>query len=158
MGLHEQRALALRGDPGFFGALGGAVKGFFSGGIPGAIGGAVTGFRGSPPPPTSLPYAGPPVNMGPPMVPRPGIGGAIQRVLPGGQTGMQPWSQPAGYHPNKTGYYTASGYVAPGSKLVKNRKRNFANGRALRRAITRVQGFEREVKRSRKALRSLSRI
>jgi len=66
---------------------------------------------------------------------------------------------PTGYHLNKSAYFLKDGtFVAPRTKWVKIRARNFANGRALRKSIGRVQGFERLVKRSRKSLRSLSKI
>lgn len=66
---------------------------------------------------------------------------------------------PTGYHLNKSAYFLKDGtFVERRSRWVKIRARNFANGRALRRSIGRVQGFERLVKRSRKSLRSLSKI
>lgn len=66
---------------------------------------------------------------------------------------------PKGYKLNRTGYFLRSGdFVAPGSKCVRIRTRNFANGRALSKAITRASGFERMVRRNRKNLRKLSKI
>jgi len=66
---------------------------------------------------------------------------------------------PAGYHLNKSSYFLKDGTFVPArSRYVRIRRRNFANGRALRRSIGRVQGFERLVKGSRKSLRSLSKI
>lgn len=66
---------------------------------------------------------------------------------------------PKGFHLNKSGYYTArEGYIPPRSKCVRNRARNNANGRALRRAVGRVQGFNRLVKSSRKSLKALASI
>jgi len=60
---------------------------------------------------------------------------------------------------NKSSYFLKDGtFVPEGTRLVKVRRRNFANGRALRRSIGRVQGFERLVKGSRKSLRKLSKI
>jgi len=86
-------------------------------------------------------------------VPAPGILPAIQRFLPGGETGMMPAEvngmmagRPAvsGYHWNKSGYFLKSGeYVYPGSKMVKNRRRNPANPRATSNAITRIKGAKR---------------
>ena len=154
MGLANQAAIMNRGDPGLFGAIGGALGGFLSGGPLGAIGGAIQGFRGPqvPPPPPALRQQ----QIG--QVGVPGVSGILQRAIPGGQTGFQIAQIPQGMHLNKSGYYTRAGYVAAKSKYVRNRRKNYANGRALRKAISRVQGFEREVKRSRRALRSLSRI
>ena len=66
---------------------------------------------------------------------------------------------PAGYRLNKSSYFLKDGtFVQARSRYVRIRRRNFANGRALRRSIGRVQGFERLVKGSRKSLRSLSKI
>jgi len=57
-----------------------------------------------------------------------------------------------GYHLNKTGYYTKGGtYVAPGSKWVKNRRRNPLNPRALSRSISRISS-------AKNAARFLSRV
>jgi hypothetical protein len=66
---------------------------------------------------------------------------------------------PKGYRLNKSSYFLKSGQFVPaGTKLVRMRRRNFANGRALRRSIGRVKGFERLVKGSRKSLRALAKI
>lgn len=66
---------------------------------------------------------------------------------------------PKGYRLNKTSYFLKNGtYVPAGTKCVKYRYRNVANGKALRRAIGRAGAFERLVKRNRKSLRALSKI
>lgn len=66
---------------------------------------------------------------------------------------------PKGYRLNKSGYFTKDGqYHEPGTKCVRYRYRNVANGRALRRAIGRTSGFDKLVKRNRKALRALAKI
>jgi len=53
----------------------------------------------------------------------------------------------SGYHWNKSGYFLMSGeYVKPGSKMVKNRRRNPANPRATSNAITRIKGAKRYAK------------
>ena len=44
------------------------------------------------------------------------------------------------------------------SRCVSNRRMNFGNTRALKRAIRRAKGFERLVKSNRKSLRSLAKI
>jgi len=50
----------------------------------------------------------------------------------------------SGYHWNKSGYFLQSGeYVPPGTKMVKNRRRNPANPRATSNAITRIKGAKR---------------
>ena len=104
---------------------------------------------------------------GRPRLPVPLPGGArldIGSLLPGGKPAFLPSSQvpelcPKGYQLNKSSYFLKSGQFVPrGTKLVRIRTRNFANGKSLRKAIGRVQGFERLVKRSRKSLRKLSKI
>lgn len=93
-----------------------------------------------------------------------GPGGMVVRpgnILPGGRplVTRTPEMIPKGYRLNKSSYWTKSeGFVPEGTKLVKIRRRNFANGRALRRAISRTAGFERLVRSSRKNLRALSKI
>ncbi len=57
-------------------------------------------------------------------------------VLPMG--GIQGFGAPRGYHLAKDG----------SGKLVRNRRMNIANPRALRRAMRRVQGFEKLAKRT----------
>lgn len=53
---------------------------------------------------------------------------------------------PTGFHWNKSGYMTQQGYVAEGSRCVKNRRMNPANPRALVRAIRRGDAFVRLAK------------
>jgi len=98
-------------------------------------------------------------------VPLPGGGRLdIGSLLPGGKPAFISGSAagqviPRGYRLNKSSYFLKDGtFVPEGTRLVKVRRRNFANGRALRRSIGRVQGFERLVKGSRKSLRKLSKI
>jgi len=52
-----------------------------------------------------------------------------------------------GYHWNKSGYFLMTGeYIAPGTKAVRNRRRNPANPRATSNAITRIKGAKRYAK------------
>ena len=104
---------------------------------------------------------------GVPRLPVPLPGGArldIGSLMPGGKPAFIAGSAagqviPRGYRLNKSSYFLKSGQFIPeGTRLVRVRRRNFANGRALRRSIGRVQGFERLVKGSRKSLRKLSKI
>ena len=95
-------------------------------------------------------------------VPMPG-GGTFRpgAIVPGGMPAFTPGPEaiPRGHRLNKTGYHLKDGtYIPPGTKVVKIRRRNFANGKALNRAISRTAGFNRMVKRSRKELRKLSTI
>jgi hypothetical protein len=72
-------------------------------------------------------------------IPRPGVGGAFERLIPGGETGMMASAQPAGYHANKSSYFLMDGtFVPKGTRWVRNRRRNPANARALSRAIGRI--------------------
>lgn len=168
------------GDP-FLGGIikgigkvaGGAVKGFLGGGplgaITGGVGAIVGGGGAMPAPASALPtLSGRPISVGgsvalPPFG-FPKISGGLQlgaptvglSPVPGGAAGVQ---KPAGYHINKSGYWLKTGqYVAPGTRWVRNRRTNPANGRALRRAVRRTQGFNNQVKRARKSLRALARI
>ena len=52
----------------------------------------------------------------------------------------------AGYHTNKTGYFTRQGYVPAGSKCVRNRKRNPLNPRAASRAMSRLSSAKKAAK------------
>jgi len=178
---------SLMGDPGFLSSLGsvfkGATVGLLTGGPAGALLGAAGGLvgqqmAGTPQANTALLSSRPPSiytgqmaytqSPGPP-VPTPGTTypqlPAIPGRLPGSTAGvpMIPAQAgggcPKGYRPNKTGYFLKSGmYVAPGTKCVRYRTRNNLNQRALRRSISRVQGFEKLVKRSRSSLRSLAKV
>lgn len=187
MGLHEQRAVALRGDPGLWGALKGGALGFLTGGPAGAVMGA-TGGLFSPSGTTAVQavsrgsqlYSGQLVNsfaptggMGttslPPVgtFPRPGGGttpilshpvagpalrGASPLPAPTGATGA-----PQGYHLNKTGYWTRSGYVAPRSKWVRNRTRNVSNGKANMRALRRLTAWDKADRKRRTTLKRIAR-
>jgi len=79
----------------------------------------------------------------PSLVPAPGFIPAMERMVPGGASGMMAapagMGCPAGYHPNKSNYYTAMGPVPKGTRCVKNRRRNALNPRALTRAVGRVK-------------------
>jgi hypothetical protein len=50
---------------------------------------------------------------------------------------------PVGYHWNRTGYYTRQGFVAKGTKCVKNRRRNPLNPRALSRSMSRIHSAKK---------------
>jgi len=130
-----------RGDPGFFGSLGGLLKkgiGFATSiGLGGPVGVAVG--RAFPTRPAPGTVAGP---AGFQQIPSPRVsqqaaaGGrgqqaAVQQVGPDG-------CAPRGYHLAKDG----------SGRMVKNRSMNVANPRALRRAIRREQGFVKLAQRS----------
>lgn len=135
------------GDPGIFGDI-------FRG-VTGAIGGAIKGFTGGgSTSPARIPTLPPMVtlptwvqqNGAPPQVEKPGARGAIERFLPGGQTGMMDdpryragkASRP-GFHWNKSGYFLKSGqWVEAGSKEVRNRRMNPLNPSAIKGSIRRL--------------------
>jgi len=142
----------MRGDPGLFGFLGrtikGAVGGFLGGGPLGAITGGVRGAVGAPRAPAPMRgFAG---FSGTPNLPavRPSVAPATTGGLP-----------PRGYKLNKSGYFLKSGeYVAPGTRFVKVRRRNPANAKALRKALSRAESFGGLVKRARATTRKLKTI
>lgn len=140
-----------------FGVVKGAVTGFAKGGPLGAVTGAVSAAAGKQKDTAQAKQAQLPVLYASPQgmlpdvprgtpgaVPQPGMRGAIERVLPGGQSGYVPGSAvgaatPGGWHWNKS-YSYAKGLPA-GSFLVRNRSMNPANAKSLRRAIRRQQSF-----------------
>jgi len=161
-----------RGDPGLLDIFG-KVTGVVGNILPGPLGAVakVASQALTPRPSTTRPS--------PTAIPRPqttmtgiSIGGAsgirvgretttasgfyAQGVSPGGGGSD---GCPKGYKLNKTGYFLRSGqFIPPESKCVRIRTRNFANGKALTKAISRAGGFERMVRRNRKNLRKLSKI
>jgi len=143
------------GDPGLFSAIGGALKtvargaaGFIAGGPVGAAAAVVPGLMGGGGG-SQLPQLPPQLQL-----PTPGVGGAIQRILPGGKSGYMETSgiPPKGYRLNKTDYFLKDGtYVPAGTRWVKIRRRNSLNPRALSRAMSRLEG-------AKKASKSIGRI
>jgi hypothetical protein len=167
-----------RGDPflgGVFKAIGGAVKGFVTGGPLGAVSGAIGALKPNPKQGTALapavhitapqlaqgspPFAG--IRVGVPSGFQVGFQGPGGGVYPGDQgpvgtmlpQGFIPGCQLKGTRPNKSSYYrripgTLQGQLIPkGSVCVKSRRMNIANGRALRRAVRRAQGFAKMARR-----------
>lgn len=155
---------SFRGDPGIFGDigrfLGGAVKSVpFVGGL---AGGAITSLANVLDPIKSAPSLPGMMNTLPILqqqagrvVSKPGVKAWFQQAIPGGETGMMVQGVPArmsGYHWNKADYFLRDGtFVAAGTKLVKNRRRNPANSKATNRAISRVAS-------AKKHAQTLSRI
>lgn len=135
-----------QGDPGIFsifGKIGRAV-----GGVARTIGRIIPGADPFEVLGSVLPQARQPRVVLPPtlQVPVPGIVGAAQRLIPGGQTGMVTCPPgggcPPGFRPNKSAYFLKDGtFVAPGSRCVRSRRINPANGKAVRRAIRRENAF-----------------
>jgi len=157
----DYKTYGYAGDPGFLSSLWKGVKkiagpiigGLIAGPAGVAIGGAVTGGGGPAAPTPQFPVA-------------PGtVGGAI--AFPGGMrlsTAYTPMTPGQGRLPPYTargagvlpaggrgGTMVPSGYhfAKDGSgRLVRNRRMNVANPRALRRSMRRVQGFEKLARRT----------
>lgn len=157
----DYKTYGYAGDPGFLSSLWKGVKkiagpvigGLIGGPIGAALGGAAT--SGGAPPPPQFPVA-------------PGtVGGAIAfpggmrlstayapRGIVPGQGRLPPYTATgAGVlpHGGRGGTMVPSGYhfAKDGSgRLVRNRRMNVANPRALRRSMRRVQGFEKLARRT----------
>lgn len=171
------------GDPFLGGVLKGVAKigkGFLTGGPLGAVGAGI-GLLGGGAKPINVPMpisrarptggqflGGRPIGIsGQVAMPPfgfPKISGGLQlgpptTVMQAPVTGLVPGGKPAGYHINKSDYFLKDGtFVQAGTRWVKNRRMNPANGRALRRSISRAKSFDNLVKRNRKNLRALARI
>ena len=133
------RYTGQKGDPGLLGGILGGIGGFLTGGPAGAVAGAIGGYRGGGSPGPSLaPQGRPPINLpgfGPPGM---GVGGrTTNRISIGEQAPAQ--GIPSGYRLNKSDYFLKDGtFVPKGTKLVKIRRRNAMNPKALSRAMSRI--------------------
>lgn len=156
MSLSSQRAILLRGDPGLFDILkkvGKAALGFVPGGSVvqtglGLVGGGPG--RGGPRFPIALPgrpFAGQ-MRPGPPT----GVGFT---PVPGDRIGLA-MGCPKGWHPNRSSYHTSQGFVAQGTRCVRNRRRNLSNGRANSRALRRMAAWEKQDKKRRQVLKKIA--
>ncbi len=145
----DYRTYGYAGDPGWLSSLWKGIKKVAPTLIGAALGGpigAVVGSMGGgtmKPSPGILGLAPPPRGQFPAGM----IGGSV--TMPGGTSislaGQLPVSHaalgahaPSGFHLDK----------ATRSRWVRNRRMNIANPRALRRAMRRVQGFEKMAKRT----------
>jgi len=157
----DYKTYGYAGDPGFLSSLWRGVKKFalpvIGGMLGGPVGAAIGGAAGRKP--------SPPMQF--PMVPQAGGGFPIvgQVTMPGGAsftggvmvpgrgrlppfTATGPGVLPGG---GRGGSMVPSGYhfAKDGSgRLVRNRRMNVANPRALRRSMRRVQGFEKLARRT----------
>lgn len=151
------------GDPSFLGALWGGVKGFVTGGWGGAITGAIAGSHGPSYGAPAAAGAAPHGGVGPTPLANIshavgyGAGTAVRAI------GQHPYLSAAGAaaggggliaaHYIRGGHPAAAGGVGVGARgyhvskrtgaLVRNRRMNVCNPRALRRAIRRARGFEK---------------
>ena len=148
----------------------GAAKGFAGGGFSGAARGFFTASSRPPPRSGSLGLTRPGLQPRPPrrlgsgrVVNAPGPRAALARVLPGGRTGLMVASAPAGngcpqgFHPNKSDYHTKAGFVAEGTKCVKNRRRNLSNGRANTRSLRRMAAWDKQERKLGKTMKAIAR-
>lgn len=142
----DYKTYGYAGDPGFLSGLWKVVKKVAPTIVGGMIGGPVGAVIGG--------LGGPPAKPAPPALPPPPgtIGGAV--TFPGG-TRVSMARTPGAPGPVLTAPGAAgvppSGYhwAKDGSgRLVRNRRMNVANPRALRRAIRRTSGFVKLAKRA----------
>lgn len=158
------------------GALVGGVKGLLTGGLAGAAAGAAKGLVSSgahpnlPQPKAQIPNVGPLppayAGTGPPDI---GVdtgspnnaGGTASMgssyMIPAFTATQFPGQVTRGMHPNRSTYETRGGGTsrwphslmlhAKGTTLVKNRRMNVGNARALKRALRRAGGFARLARR-----------
>jgi len=150
---------------GFGSFLGSAIRAVGSV-LPGPVGaiakvaGSAIAGKGQKPIAQTIKASPAPIAAPVPQIPTPGPIGAIQRFVPGGATGMMPAQLYRGYHYNKAymrylraqqeGRFHQDPMEEPRVKnqVVKNRRMNPANPRALRRAIRREQAFVALAKRT----------
>jgi len=148
----------------------GAIKGGLTGGFAGAAGGFLTsgGRRNVPRKRSRAITRRAPRRARRParqsrVIPVPGIRGLSQRLIPGGRTGLMVAPQaagggcPQGFHPNKSDYMTKAGFVAQGSKCVRNRRRNLSNGRANTRSLRRMAAWDKQERKLGKTLKAIAR-
>jgi len=97
------------------------------------------------------------------IVRAPGLRAGIERLVPGGRTGLMVAAAspgdgcPQGFHPNKSDYMTKAGFVAEGTKCVRNRRRNLSNGRANTRSLRRMAAWDKQERRLGKTLKAIAR-
>lgn len=127
----------------------GGIVGGPAGGVLGAVGGIISPTR---PAATALPTltgisGGIQLPAGLGFTGGATFGPAVGAGVPAGAPGDD--GCPKGYHRNRSDYFTKrEGYVPRGSKCVRNRTINPANGRALRKALRREESFIRVARRS----------
>jgi len=147
-----------------------AGSGFFTGGLTGAARGFLApSSRTAPSRPRSAfrrpRRTAPARRRAPPrrVVNVPGFRGFVERKLPGGRTGLMVSAGPAGggcpqgFHPNKSDYMTKAGFVAEGTKCVRNRRRNLSNGRANTRSLRRMAAWDKQERKLGKTLKAIAR-
>jgi len=117
-------------------------------GIPGVLGGVVDLFCRYFPRECNILSPGARFPTEDPRTPAPGGGQGIPGPVSTSDAGRARFEEgrpaaPAGYHWNKGTYWTNAGVVFAGTRIVKNRRMNPLNPRALARAVRRGDSFVR---------------
>ncbi|MEE8609056.1 MAG: hypothetical protein V3S55_15740 [Nitrospiraceae bacterium] len=138
----DYKTYGYAGDPGWLSSLWKKVVkpvigGLIGGPIGAVIGGVVGGASQAPAVATPPALAPPPGSIGGAVTFPGGARVSIAGVLPT-HAGLLPGHTPAGFHLDKK----------TRTRWVRNRRMNVANPRALRKAMRRVQGFEKLAKRT----------
>jgi len=152
------------------GRIFGAIKGGLTGGFGGAVGGFLGGGGRRKQPARAVGIRRPAIQprsrtaiIPRDVVRRPGFRAAVERAVPGGRTGLMVAGAtpgggcPQGFHPNKSDYMTTAGFVAQGSKCVRNRRRNLSNGRANTRALRRMAAWDKQERKLGKTMKAIAR-
>lgn len=138
----DYKTYGYAGDPGFLSSLWKGIKKIARPVIGGLIGGPVGAVIGGATATATAPRVTPL-----PQPPAGTIGGAVSfpggvtvsgAMVPGGPGGVPAGMCPSGYHLAKDG----------SGRLVRNRRMNVANPKALRKAIRRTDGFVKLAKRA----------
>jgi len=145
----DYKTYGYAGDPGFLSGLWGVIKKV----APTVIGGIIGGPIGAVVAGTTVSKQGGKKQVGPPLLQ--GAQAVGQIAFPGGTSiglGLQapPPQQLGPYYPNQGGMVPSGyHYAKDGSgRMVRNRRMNVANPKALRRAMRRASGFEKLAKRA----------
>ena len=157
----DYKTYGYAGDPGFLSSLWRGVKkiagpiigGMIGGPLGAAIGGGLTAGKPSPPPlqfpvPQITGRGGFPIMA---QVTMPGGASFTGGVMVPGRGPLPPFAPGGVGQAGRGGSLMPSGYhfAKDGSgRLVRNRRMNVANPRALRRSMRRVQGFEKLARRT----------
>jgi len=150
MGLHSQRAILMRGDPGLFDILKKGIGFITKSVVPPPIRAGVGAIR------TFAGVALPRPPRGVAAFPR-GAAGPAPAFAAAGPVAAS-GGCPKGFHANRSSYFTkAEGFVEEGTKCVRNRRRNLSNGRANTRALRRMTAWEKQDKKRRQTLAAIAR-
>jgi len=145
----DYKTYGYAGDPGWLSSIWKVVKKPLRTVVGGLVGGPVGAFiAGAAGGAAGTKAATPALTMGMTGLPAGTIGGAL--TMPGGTrlsvAGVLPSHAAIGEH-MPSGYHLRKDKRLP-AKWVRNRRMNIANPRALRKAMRRVQGFEKLAKRT----------